>query len=335
MSTQIQYRFGQYHTFVSTRPFGLPNGSKVSEGEEIQFDGTNVQFEGQVAIKMMGLRGAVTNGWMVPKADYDPDAEQARPKSAGVRIRPADGGNPMNVRTREVVTTVDAEEQEVGDGVAAHAQRTRDLNARKPATKKASTAGRRVDGAVMAVDDNEGTVVNRPAFKTAAGQAARQESVNLDHASSVISELQSLQVDAMPSVVGRVAAPKNSSKEGFDITNTVGGGTETVDLSGLDSKSPDQVQVVESEGLRFTTTNGPKKTTRPVEKKSEDVRRRVARAVCPDFPEMYDFDVSMRKKIARIQADFEDRPDVIQAIYAAESDDVKTALLEQFPEAFA
>lgn len=330
MSTQIQYRFGQYLTFVTTRQFGLPNGSKVSPGEEIQFDGTNAQFEGQGAVKMMGLRGAVTNGWMVLKADYDPDAEQARPKSAGVKIRPADGGNPMNVRTREVVTTVDAEEQEVGDGVAAHAQRTRDLNARK-APKKATTAGRRVEGAVMAVDDNEGRVVNRPAFKT----AAKQEAVSLDNASSVISEMESLKVDAMPSVVGRVAAPKNSSKEGFDITNTVGGGMETVDLSGLDSKSPDQVQVVESEGLRFTTTNGPKKATRPVDKKSEDVRRKVAKAVCPDFPEIYDFDVSMRKKIARIQADFEDRPDVIQAIYAAESDDVKTALLEQFPEAFA
>lgn len=328
MSTQIQYRAGEFQTFVTTREFGLPNGQKLPSGVEIEFDGTNARFEGNPPISMLHLRGAVKQNWLVPKAEFNPNAAIERPRSAGIKIHQAVGGNPMNPRAREAITTVDSEEQEVG-GVEEHAQRTRDLNARKP--KKATTAGRRVEGAVMAVDEMEGTVVNRPAFKT----ATRQGPVSLDNASQAISEMENVKLDAQPSVVGRVADPKNSSKEGFNVTNSVGGGVETFDLAGLDKKAPDQVMTIESEGLRFTTTNGPKKSVQPVTAKSGDIRRRVAKAMCPDFPDNYDFDASNRKKVARIQADFEDRPDVIQAVYAAESDEVKTVLEAEFPEAFA
>lgn len=325
MSTQIQYRTGDHQAFVTTKEFTLPTGRKLGPGVEIKFDGATAVFEGNPPVEAYNLRGAVKMGWMVLKASYDSTAV-VRPVSAGVKIRPAVGGNPMNPGAKEAITTVDAEEQEVG-GVEAHAQRTRDLNG----PRKKKTAGQRVVGATMSVDEMEGRVVNRPAFKT----ATKNEAASLDEAGALISEAENVKVDALPSVVGTVASPESSSKEGITVKNTVGNGIETFDLAGLDKKSPDQVTTIESEGLKFTTTNGPKKSVVAIDKKSEDVRRRIAKSVCPDFPDIYDFDASVRKKVARIQADFDDRPDVIKAIFAAESDEVKNVLVEQFPEAFA
>jgi hypothetical protein len=65
------------------------------------------------------------------------------------------------------------------------------------------------------------------------------------------------------------------------------------------------------------------------------VCRKIARAICADFPDNYVFTDSPKKKLARLQADYEDRPDVIRAVAAAETDgEVKRRLIEEFPEAF-
>lgn len=138
-------------------------------------------------------------------------------------------------------------------------------------------------------------------------------------------------------------------REGMTVRNHVGGGVETADFAGTDVRSKEQVVTVEAEGMRFTNTNGPKRdvvrvvpatakaeATAPVSiKGTEDTRRKIAKMMCPDFPDQYDFDASDRKKVARIQADFEDRSDVIRAIFAAENDAMKNRLLQEFPEAFA
>jgi hypothetical protein len=66
-----------------------------------------------------------------------------------------------------------------------------------------------------------------------------------------------------------------------------------------------------------------------------DPRRIIAKTLCADFPDIYDFEAPARKKIARIQADFENRPDIIRAVAAAETDsEMKTRLVQEFPEAF-
>jgi hypothetical protein len=62
---------------------------------------------------------------------------------------------------------------------------------------------------------------------------------------------------------------------------------------------------------------------------------KIAKALCPDFPDSYDFAAPTKKKLARLQADFEDRLDVLRAVFAAEGDDFKDQLVREFPQAFA
>ena len=130
----------------------------------------------------------------------------------------------------------------------------------------------------------------------------------------------------------------------------MGGGIETADLAGMDEGKA-EVSSYEVEGMRFTNTNGPKRdigrgpqaapkipsakaAPLPTVALKPEVRLAIAKSLCADFPESYDFEAPARKKLARIMADFEDRHDVIRAIYAAETDEMKALLAAEFPKAF-
>jgi len=56
--------------------------------------------------------------------------------------------------------------------------------------------------------------------------------------------------------------------------------------------------------------------------------------LCSDFPGDYDFNEHWKRRLARIQLNYSDRLDVVRAIFAAESDDFKRLVLEEFPAAF-
>ncbi len=154
-------------------------------------------------------------------------------------------------------------------------------------------------------------------------------------------------------VVFRVASTKNGQHEGMSFTNTVGGGVQIGDASDGEVvgrvHGNDEVETFEQEGIKFTTTNASARKRPVVNSQTHvassepaapvpahlDVRRSIAKAVCPDFPANYDFALSPKKKLARLQADYEDRTDVLRAVFAAESDDMKALLIQEFPQAFA
>jgi len=148
-------------------------------------------------------------------------------------------------------------------------------------------------------------------------------------------------------VVGRVnsGAAREGQREGMSFKNSVGAGSiEIEDPTGLGGKAHESE--TEVEGIKFKFVNGPKRDNKPsVHPRSEEVRevrapgsidarRMVAKTMCADFPDLYDFTQPARKKLARITADFEDRPDIIRAIFAAEGDDFKMMLVEAFPSVF-
>lgn len=159
-------------------------------------------------------------------------------------------------------------------------------------------------------------------------------------------------------VVARVksAAATTRHEGGVSVRTTVGGnaslsiGDET-DGTVVGRIRPTHDEVVVQEGIQFRNSNLHAKQSSdggssvpqrvvasaaapPVVPFHVDVRRKIAKAVCPDFPDNYDFAFSPKKKLARLQADYEDRKDVLHAVYAAESDDMKALLIQEFPQAF-
>lgn len=146
-------------------------------------------------------------------------------------------------------------------------------------------------------------------------------------------------------IVSTVKSTKETQSEGMTVKNDVGHGIEIADMAGTAS-GPAKQSVRVEDGITFRNTNGPERkpqphprseeAQRPVMAKdgTEDVRRTIAKALCSDFPTNYDFAQPAKKKLARLQADYEDRPDVLKAVFAAESDEFKSVLVSEFPRAF-
>lgn len=366
METQMQ-------KYRATRDFGMA-GLAVQRGMEIGFDGYNVQIAGRPAQPLPTFKGAIKTGWAVPEASYDPSAGPAAPQRANIKVRPADTGNPTALRApSSMISTTDAEEQIVGN-YADHAASVRQSNERKngfvaepqdgvPVRTLQTVANSRGGARTTLTGSNtQQAIAEANSVKIEPGRGVTREELlermAPEERAAYLAELEARRSayvadeplkgpETQGQVVARVAAPKNVDSMGMHLENHVGGGTDTVDLTGLDG-APEEVHVFEAEGMRFTTTNGPKKSARAAEKPQQsprepdarsledvDPRRVIARAVCSDFPDLYDFELPLRKKLARLRADFEDRPDVIRAVAAAETDtEMRVLLVSEFPEAF-
>lgn len=384
MSPQITFRPGQPIDFTATKTFDLgTTGLKVIRGMEIGFDGTMVFIPGHPQVVMPQLRAALKTGWLVPSANYNPNAV-VRPISANMAVRPAEGGNPMAPRARIPINTsqVESEEREV-QNVSSHAAATRQRNTgnyrREGGEEVRSQRGFEV------IEDQDGEVV-RGGLKTPAKQVTNLEKTNpfaaIQQANNVridpgegrsreemlaemdeesrrayemerASRIAQYDPQQAAEIVNSVSAPGIQFREGMVIKGSVGGGTEIEDLGGTGGHARAQVTTTESEGIRFTNTNGPKKNVRLVPANgangngtakqvaapgngADGMARQIARSICADFPDNYVFGDPIRKKIARLQADFEDRPDIIRAVAAADTDpEVRQRLLQEFPHAFA
>ena len=376
MNNGIKFRPGQPDTYRATRTFSLgSSGIQVHSGSEVKFDGTTVEVAG-TTLSLPQLRGAVTQGWVVPVETYDEgDPSYGVPVAAGIQVRHAtQAGNPLQPPKKMGLETIEEDEKVVGNTREAAAN-TRARNAgRKPA--QAGNRSRTMVGGVE-IEEQDGVPVRnlKTRAKTSTTLTSESAGAHLSAASKVqidpgqgITEeemlermteperaeylatkesLRSQYIEESPSQRKQVATIRKAKGpqqlEGMTVTtSTSAGSTPVEDLSGMSHGKP-TVAVVEQEGIRFTTTNGPKaaaqsrpaaQPTAPASPAMVQARIGIAKAMCKDFPDGYDFGAPARKRLARLMADFEDRPDVIRAAWAAETDDVKAIILEEFPAAF-
>jgi len=98
-------------------------------------------------------------------------------------------------------------------------------------------------------------------------------------------------------------------------------------------KSDEMISITDTSNPVSTTTKGSNPET-VVSLESAMKRRKMAKQMCPDFPDSYDFAAPERKRLARLTADFEERADVLMAVYAAETDSMKAAIESAFPTVF-
>jgi hypothetical protein len=157
--------------------------------------------------------------------------------------------------------------------------------------------------------------------------------------------------DASPVVktVAKVKAAKTETREGITAKVKTGGGVETADP--IDPGEKAVVTEHVEDGIVFKNTNGPKKKATAPPRSEEaaqpvmlrdgtaKARLKIARALCPDFPEDYDFSAPDRTKLAQIaeglsNGEYEGREDILRALFAAESDDFKAKFLAAFPDVF-
>lgn len=354
---QIRFKTGEFQTFTATRSFALGHfGVRIEMGTELEFDGSVVKYAG-AEYAFPQLRSAVTSGWIVLSTAYDADdPAYGRPATARIQVRSATQID----QPKMLATTVEADERIVLN-TNEHADSTRAANRRTasqsgsdgvpvrtlttPAVSVTTVTGAQQEisklenlkitpGKGMTVDE----MLERMPEREREQYLLKKEAARATYA----------QVSSEKSGSGRaVARVKNattrSSAEGVTVTQTAGGGIETWDGGDAPVVAQivqDKVSTVVEDGVTFTTTAPAMKAKKPAARAtsrvSVDLRRKIAKALCPDFPDNYDFGASAKKKLARLQADFEDRSDVLLAVFAAEDDDeFKARLVQEFPQAFA
>lgn len=198
--------------------------------------------------------------------------------------------------------------------------------------------------AQMSEDQREVYLANQAADREATLAAMPPEQQAAERAAQAIRERK---------VVATVRKAPVQRTEGMILTPDVGHGVEIADPVGTGTGAKPKEQVVYEDGIKFTVTNGadrhmqqaPNRPQAPaqaapaparpsVPEAPAEVRKMIAKAVCADFPDNYDFALPAKKRMARLQADYEGRPDVIKAVFAAEGDEMKAMLMQEFPQAF-
>lgn len=88
MSKEIAFRAGQFQRFFANQYFHFgPLERDIEQGTEIEFDGTTMRFVSGEEHTMPKLRAVISAGWLIPEGT---EAEDYRPKPAGIMVRPAD-----------------------------------------------------------------------------------------------------------------------------------------------------------------------------------------------------------------------------------------------------
>lgn len=346
------------------------SGQNIAKGDEILFDGSTVEVAGETynmpQLKGAISRGWVV---LAQEFDMD-DVSAEIPQTANVQVRHAtQGGNPMNPHSvnRVSMTTAETDEREVGN-IRSHADQTNVRNASYRRGTALNNGAELQDGVpVRTLKTLAGEKAKHAKTVLTSGSAAEAiraaQSVTIDPGQG-ISESEMLErmdeqsreeyltdkasrraqyVDDAPvKVVGRVKkSSENDTREGITAKVTTGGGVAIGDVSGMDTDKA-QLREIEQDGIKFRTTNGPKDREQAHPRSQEaqqpivlrdgtaEVRRQIAQQLCPDFPDNYDFADSPKKKMARLQADYDDRPDVLKAVFAAETDAFKALLVREF-----
>lgn len=353
---QIRYKSGEFQSFTATRTFALGNTNvSVQKDSDLEFDGSTVKYAGADYV-FPQLRSAVKVGWVVLSSEYEEgNPEYGRPQAANIKVRSAteDKGEAKSMKA-PVATETD---ERIVMSSADHAAGTKAHNTGQDVVEPqdGTSVGRRFKTSAKAgkTDVSRSNVVNnaenveiepgrgRSEQEMLAGMSDEERQIYLAKKESLKSRYVDTDI-SQGTPVAKVASKGATEKEGITVTQQVGGGVEIADMGGTGGKAEESV--ASEEGVTFRTTNGPKKLQPEPHPRSRqasttlrqtiEARLQIAKTLCPEFPSSYDFAATERKKLARLQADFEDRPDVIRAVFAAESDEFKTRLVEEFPAAF-
>lgn len=332
---QIKFESGNFEKYVATRSFSLGGTDyRFSVGDEVLFDGGIAKmYNNSVALPQ--LKGAIRIGWFVPKDDYEEDnPEYARPVSANIRVQnPIKSGNSTEPK-KAMPYVIEGDERIV----STVSNRTADVKRRNTEQEEVRRF-KSPKHPPVEINSSNATMMIREASKVSiqAGKGITEDEY-LKRLSEEEREeyLAKKQIAKSRYVTESDVKPSRvTESEGIKLTTTMGGGVSTADLSGSDAKA--DITVTEVGGIKFTNTNireGRKAFSDCSVPNDVNTRRSIARSICPDFPDTYDFSQPAKKRIARLVADFDNRQDILRAAYAAETDEVKGHLVTEFPEAF-
>ena len=307
MDTQVRYKAGNFVTYTATRTFSAVDRAEgvvqLQHGEEVEYDGYTLRYGGE-DIKAPNLRSAVKANWLVPEGFEGSVPVPVAPRRTNVFA----GGS-----------VLDSDERIVSN----HGERTAGVLSHNKQVGRAH---------VVMESGDDGVVIGSGGFKVKAGSARNQPGVDMSTTGTrAIQELTSYQRRGVAGLSQDEYLEKMDPSQREEYLDKIE--TRKASILVAANLAPPEKKAKREKKPGQDLPSADKETK--IEKDGTlDARKVVAKALCQDFPDTYDFGQQWKKRLANIRFNFEDRPDVIRAIFAAESDDFKKVLLAEFPEVF-
>jgi len=363
----IRWQRGEFIKFFAKMKIrvGGQNSVDIMEGDEFDYDGSILKYSG-MEIAQTGIRGAIENGWATVREESDRPVTSPVRGSRNVASSQSVNRDLSRVQRSSSMETSSYDEDEVlriGDRSAS--TKGADPKILKHGDNR-KVRGMEVNGDVA--DGQEGVTIGR--VRTAArtvfsdatpGAASSKKLAEIENMSNVRASLYGKNgtiskegVTIKTNVTGVKRADMSQEDEGTFVGNIrktppVGGSGVTVtDTSNIRSErakrdaeaarpqpkaqAKSQPKVAAKPQPKATTKPQPKATTKDSGPVSPKVR--VARRIDPSFPADWSFEGKLADRLSALKG-VKRSPDFIEALYAAEGDQMRKVLEREYPQHFS
>jgi len=337
MADQVVWKRGVFHKFYAKMKIrvGSQNPFAIMKGDEFEYDGSILKYAG-MEVAQPQMRGAYNEGWYSTDPD-DGDGVQA--------VKPS-----RNVAQAQTKTTDLAHVQRMGAKPIAADNSDEDtvmeVSERRPgakddprATPRAITKETRKAPSLVV---NPGHLEAQEGVTVGSVRTAAKLKVDMSKSESVEAKKN------LDNIKGSGYIPTGPRKhtierEGVTITTNVSDVDRSVQIDqddgGVTVGKVRHTANGSSEGIEIKdTSNIRNKSAAATAPKKIDTKLspkvRVARAIDPSFPASWDFSGKLKERMARVR-EHGITPQFLEALYAAEGDQMRKLLEQEFPKQFA
>jgi hypothetical protein len=339
----MQWKRGEYQTFYAKMKIriGGKEDIAIADGDEFQYDGTVLKYGG-TEVNTIQLRGGIDNGWASSDQEDDSKPRAIIPTRNRAVAQSVNKDLSHVQRVSSTIETDNMDEDTVMNVSDRRPQASGrkvlnvPLDSSKPMVVQKTKAGlsitekvRKTPGGMVITDEVEeqgGVDIGRVRTPTTI-------------TANMLDKTGAAAIQRLENIEGSGFIP-HANTEGVSIKTSIGR-AEEIDFGGgrvvgkvrhtdKDRGCAGDITVQDTSGPRM---NRPKKTGNVQINTKVDPKVRIARAFDPDFPTDWSFTGKLAERLARVK-EHGPTPQFLEALYAAEGDQMRTVLKKTFPKQF-
>lgn len=323
----IKWQRGNFLKFYALMKIrvGGANPMDIMKGDEFEYDGSILKYSG-AEFSQPQMRGAVQSGWASLVLDEEANVD---PVKLTRNIAKAQTINrDLNKVQRAAPTPIETSSLDE-DEVLRVADRTAAGKAPKIVTAQDNRKSRSMDIRSDTNDDQGAVTIAK--IKTSA--KATFSDVSKPDTDKTIRELENL------SNVRADLQTKSVTREGVQITTNVGKVDKTLLIDDDEGTSIGSVRKsskdhVEGISIKDTSNIRESKVATNLINKSVPPKVRIARSIDPTFPSDWSFEGKLSDRLAAVKA-VNPSSEFLEALYAAEGDQMRRVLAKEYPDQFS
>lgn len=311
---------------------------KIEPGTEIVFDGHRASIEGEEPVVLPRLRTVIKAGWLVEESKDDGAA--FKPRSAEINVSPSTPNKEASTKFNTIASPVD--EQIVGSF------RNRD-RLQKFSKDQANNTEQNSNDFGLELRDS-GIEIRKLSSKNVGKdtqEIARVSSGTLSRVNKEIYETEDVKGESKTQSMlqeGIIFKHENISKEAsgasdnIDQSDMITTPEQAIKVSSLNKRSNVNAIDVEvskkppaAKKISTAKKNTSSKSRRGRKPKIDEEMVAIAKKMCSNFPNSWDFYASTEEKTEAIQS-FSEDPEIIQALYMAETQSFKRVIKQNYSE---